>query len=235
MALPDGATPEQIAIAQKKIEGVRRCWTRTRWNFSAADVRYSDSQNALEGGDLGWRALDEIPGTFANVIRTMQAGQVIGPVRGPSGFQLLKLVETRDTAGDAAAPVTEFNARHILVRVDATHPEAEARAKVDTLAARLAGGADFQALAKSDSDDEGTKAAGGDLGWFPADQFGTTFGAQVASLADGAVSKPFRSDAGWNIVQRVGTRQGTGTRAAGGDARSDRPSQAGRRIQPFPA
>ena len=209
VALPDGATPEQIGVAQKKIEGVKALLDKGEMDFPAAAVRYSDSQNALEGGDLGWRALDEIPGTFANVIRTMQAGQVIGPVRGPSGFQLLKLVETRDAAGDAAAPVTEFNARHILVRVDATHPEAEARAKVDTLAARLAGGADFQALAKSDSEDEGTKASGGDLGWFAADQFGTTFGAQVASLADGAVSKPFRSDAGWHIVQRVGARQGT--------------------------
>jgi peptidyl-prolyl cis-trans isomerase SurA len=209
VSLPDGATPEQIAVAQKKIEGIKDLLDKNEMEFSAAAVRYSDSQNALEGGDLGWRALDEIPGTFANVIRTMQAGQVIGPVRGPSGFQLLKLVETRDAGADAAAQVTEFNARHILVRVDATHPEAEARAKVDTLAARLAGGADFQALAKSESEDEGTKASGGDLGWFPADEFGTTFGAQVAALADGAISKPFRSDAGWHIVQRIGTRQGT--------------------------
>ena len=208
VGLPDGATPEQIATAQTKIEGIKALVDKGELDFAAAAVRYSDSQNALEGGDLGWRGLDEIPGTFANVIRTMQAGQVIGPVRGPSGFQLLKLVEIRDAAGDAGTPVTEFNARHILVRVDATHPEADARAKVDTLAARLAGGADFQALAKENSEDENTKASGGDLGWFAADQFGTTFGAQIAALADGGVSKPFRSDAGWHIVQRVGTRQG---------------------------
>jgi peptidyl-prolyl cis-trans isomerase SurA len=211
--LPDGATAEQIGVAQKKIEGVKALIDKGELDFSAAAVRYSDAQNALEGGDLGWRGLDEIPPSFANVIRTMQPGQVIGPIRGPSGFQLVKLVEQRDASGEAGQAVTEFHARHILARVDDTHPEAAARAKIDTLAARLAGGADFQALAKENSDDENTKAQGGDLGWFASDQFGTAFGSQVAALADGGVSKPFRSDAGWHIVQRVGTRQGQGNQS----------------------
>ena len=91
--------------------------------------------------------------------------------------------------------------------------------------ARLAGGADFQTLAREGSDDADSKAQGGDLGWFPSDRFGTTFGAQVASLADGAVSKPFRSDAGWHIVQRVGTRQGK----ADQDRRSQMREAIGRR------
>ena len=211
--LPDGATADQIAVAQKKIEGIKALIDKGELEFNAAAVRYSDAQNALEGGDLGWRGLDEIPPTFANVIRTMQPGQVIGPIRGPSGFQLVKLVEQREAAGEGGQAVTEFHARHILARVDETHPEAAARAKIDTLAARLAGGADFQSLAKESSDDENTKAQGGDLGWFASDQYGLAFGTQVAALADGGVSKPFRSDAGWHIVQRVGTRQGQGNQS----------------------
>ena len=82
-----------------------------------------------------------------------------------------------------------------------------------SISARLAGGADFQTLAKEDSDDADTKAQGGDLGWFDSDKFGTTFGAQVAALQDGGISKPFRTDAGWHIVQRVGTRQGQGNQS----------------------
>ena len=207
VSLPDGATAEQIATGQKKIEGIKALIDKGEMDFAAASVRYSDAPNALEGGDLGWRGLDEIPPTFANVIRTMQAGQVIGPIRGPSGFQLVKLVELRDATA-AATPVTEFHARHILARIDDKHPEAAARQKIETLSARLVGGADFEALAKSDSEDDLTKAQGGDLGWFPSDRFGPTFGSQVAALADGGVSKPFRTDAGYHIVQRVGTRQG---------------------------
>ncbi|WP_052116308.1 peptidylprolyl isomerase, partial [Noviluteimonas dokdonensis] len=205
--LPDGATAEQIATGQKKIEGIKALIDKGELEFNAAAVRYSDAPNALEGGDLGWRGLDEIPPTFANVIRSMQTGQVIGPIRGPSGFQLVKLVEQRDATGEGT-PVTEFHARHILARVDDAHPETAARQKIETLSARLAGGADFEALAKSDSEDADTKSQGGDLGWFPSDRFGPTFGSQVAALADGGVSKPFRTDAGFHIVQRVGTRQG---------------------------
>jgi peptidyl-prolyl cis-trans isomerase SurA len=208
VAIPDGATAEQIATGQKKIEGIKALIDKGEMDFAAASVRYSDAPNALEGGDLGWRGLDEIPPTFANVIRTMQAGQVIGPIRGPSGFQLVRLVEQRDAAA-AAEPVTEFHARHILALIDDKHPESAARQKIETLSARLAGGADFEALAKSDSEDAQTKAEGGDLGWFAADRYGTTFGSQLAALSDGGVSKPFRTDAGYHIVQRIGTRQGT--------------------------
>ena len=208
VAVPDGATADQIATGQKKIDGIKALLDKGEMDFAAAAVRYSDSQNALEGGDLGWRGADEIPASFANVIRNMAPGQVIGPIRGPSGFQLVKLIETRDASADAAPPVTEFHARHILARVDGAHTDAQARAKIDTLAARLKGGADFATLAKEASDDDGTRNQGGDLGWFASDAFGPAFGAQVAALADGGVSEPFRSDAGWHIVQRIATRQG---------------------------
>jgi len=213
VALPDGATPEQIATGQQKIEGIKGLLDRGEMDFAAAAVRYSDSPNALDGGDLGWRGIDEIPPAFVNLLRDMQPGQVVGPIRGSSGFQLIRLVETRDAAAQAGAgTVTEYNARHILVRTDDDTSEAAARARIDEIAARIAGGADFAAQAREHSEDENNRQQGGDLGWFAGDAFGTAFGAQVAALADGAVSAPFRSDAGWHIVQRIGTRE-----RAGGD------------------
>ena len=68
VATPDGATPEQLATAQKKIEGVKALIDKGEMTFAAAAVRYSDSPNALEGGDLGWRGLNEIPPAFAQTI-----------------------------------------------------------------------------------------------------------------------------------------------------------------------
>jgi peptidyl-prolyl cis-trans isomerase SurA len=208
VGLPDGATAEQIATGQKKVDGVKSLIDKGELDFSAAAVRYSDSPNALEGGDLGWRSLDEIPNAFAQMISNLQPGQVVGPLRGPSGFQLLKLVEVRDASQSSDHQmVTEYHARHILVRVNEAQTAEAAKAKIDTLRARIVGGADFQAVAKESSEDTNSRGQGGDLGWFPADAFGPDFGKQVEGIADGGVSEPFRTDAGWHIVQRVATRQ----------------------------
>lgn len=206
VALPDGATAEQIAVGQKKIDGVKALIDKGEMDFAAAAVRYSDSPNALEGGDLGWRSQDEIPTAFAEQIRNLQAGQVVGPIRGPSGFQLVKLVETRDAA-QGTGQVTQYQARNILIRIDDKTNEAQAKAKIDTLRARIAGGADFAETAKENSQDDRTREKGGDLGWFSDETYGADFGKMVAGLRDGQVSEPFRTSAGLNLVQRVAVRQ----------------------------
>lgn len=208
VGLPEGATAEQISTARSKIEGVQGLIDRGEMDFSAAAVRYSDSPNALEGGDLGWRSLDEIPAAFAALVKNMKPGDVSAPLRGASGFQLLKLVEVRDEsqAGSTNA-ITQVRASHILIRIDDTTSEAAAKAKIDTIAARLKGGADFAEVARQESQDLNSQAKGGDLGWFVPEQYGTDFGGQIAALGDGQISAPFRTDAGWHIAQRVATRQ----------------------------
>ena len=209
IATPDGADANQIATGKQKADGVKALLDKGELDFNAAAVRYSDSPNALEGGDLGWRSMDEIPQAFLQVMQDMKAGDVVGPLRGPSGFQLLKLVEVRDAnaAASTGQTITEYHARHILVRVTEQQNDAAAKAKIDTLRARIAGGADFQAVARDASEDTNSRGQGGDLGWFPVDAFGPDFGRQVEGVTDGNVSQPFRTDAGWHVVQRVATRQ----------------------------
>ncbi len=207
VALPDGATQEQIDTAQEKIDGIKALIDRGDMEFTAAAVRYSDSPNALEGGDLGWRRVDEIPPAFGSAVRSMQPGDILGPTRGPSGFQLLQLVDVRDGASGAGTQ-TQYQARHILIRSGAGGAQdAEARARAEALRARIAAGEDFAAVAAEASEDPSSAANGGDLGWFGANDFGPDFGAQVAPLQDGEVSEPFRTQAGWHVVQRLASRQ----------------------------
>lgn len=208
VALPEGATAEQIETAQRKIEGIKSLLERGEMEFSAAAVRYSDGPNALEGGDLGWRGADQIPPSFANTIRNLQTGQFFGPIRGPSGFQLIKLDDTRN-ADAGGATVTQYQARHILIRAgdEAKISDAEAKAKLETLRARIEGGADFIELAQKNSEDTVSRVRGGDLGWFAQDDYGPEFGGVITALADGGLSQPFKTQAGWHLVQRIGTRQ----------------------------
>lgn len=214
VGLPEGATAEQIGTAEKKIAGVKTLIDNGEMDFNAAAVRYSDSPNALEGGDLGWRSNDEIPAAFSAMLKDLAPGQMVGPLRGPSGFQLLKLLEVRDAAQGGVQAVTEYNARHILVRVTEVQDLATAKAKIDTLRARIAGGADFATVASESSEDANSRGQGGDLGWFDANAFGPAFGNAVTGVDDGGVSAPFRTEAGWHIVQRIGSRQTDGSSAS---------------------
>jgi len=95
VGLPEGATPEQAATAQQKIQGISQVIAKGELDFRAAAIRYSDAQNALDGGEIGWRTLDAIPPVFASLVREMKPGQVSAAIRGPSGYQLINLVEVR--------------------------------------------------------------------------------------------------------------------------------------------
>lgn len=209
VGLPEGATAEQIATGQKKIDGIKGLIDRGEMDFSAAAVRYSDSPNALEGGDLGWRPASEIPPAFAETVKSMSVGQIIGPIRGGSGFQLIRLVDTRTGAAATPGQITQYHLRHILVQGD----DATAEAKLDTLRARVRGGADFSKLASEESQDANTRGQGGDLGWMTLDTFGPELGPKLAALKDGEVTPPIKTPGGWHLIQVVSRRQ----QAAGDD------------------
>ncbi|HBK57761.1 MAG TPA: molecular chaperone SurA [Xanthomonadales bacterium] len=203
VALPENPTPEQIETARTKIEGVKQLIDRGEMDFTAAAIRYSDSPNALEGGDLGWRSADEIPPLFINVVKAMQPGEITDPIRGPTGLQLLTVLERRQAG---AQQVTQYRASHLMIRTSEIVDSEQARAKVDVLRRRIEAGEPFADVAKTESDDTATRALGGDMGWFEANEWGTSVGAVVASLADGELSQPFQSELGWHLIQRVGER-----------------------------
>lgn len=225
VALPAGATPEQIATGQKKIDGIKGLIDRKEMDFTAAAIRYSDASNALDGGDLGWRSAQEIPAAFAQIVGNMKPGDVAGPIRGATGFQLLKLVETRD-GGSGLGTITQYHTRQILVKSADPANDPKGKARAETLRARLTGGANFAKIAASDSDDPVGRANGGDIGWRTQDGLGAEIGAAVAALRDGETSQPVQTKDGWVITQRVASRQGV---AASDDQRGAMREAIGRR------
>jgi peptidyl-prolyl cis-trans isomerase SurA len=202
ITLPDGASPEQIAAAQAKAEDVSR-QIQGGMDFAAAAIRYSDAQNALDGGDLGWRSYDELPPAFAEIAEKLQIGQSAPPVRGPNGFHIIKLIERREAASDL---VTEYHARHILVRITEIVSAAQAEKTIRDLRARILAGEDFAKLAKEFSNDTGTANLGGDMGWFVKGAYGSKIAEMLTETKVGEISEPFLSDAGWHILEPLATR-----------------------------
>lgn len=203
VALPDGATPEQLAKAQEKIARIKAMIDKGEMDFSSAAIRFSDSQNALEGGEIGWRTADSIPPAFVNILKEMKPGEVTNPVRGPSGYQLIKLIETRDQEKQMT---TQYHALGIMIPVKAGDNAEVARQKAEELHARVVAGEDFAKLARENSAAEMNAAKGGDMGWFEQNDWGQIIGGKLELLSDGELSDVFKTDVGWHFIKRLGTR-----------------------------
>ena len=203
VGVPDGASAAQIQAAREKAEMVKK-ELDGGLDFASAAIRYSDGQQALEGGDLGWRKFNEVPNAFADQIAGMQPGEVTQPMRGPSGFHILKLVDLREPQQEL---VREYNARHILIKTSELVSANDALDTVRDIRRRIEGGDDFAEMAKEFSEDTATANLGGDMGWFEIGAYGTRVEQVLNGLADGQLSEPFQTEVGWHLMQRLATRE----------------------------
>lgn len=203
ISIPSGAGPADIQNAQKKAEQALAA-IKGGMSFKAAAIRFSDAPDALDGGDLGWRRMDEVPAAFVDTISNLKPGEVSGILHGPTGFHILQLIGQR---APSKQMVTEYHARQILIRPSELVSPAQAQQKAEDLYNRIVKKhEDFAKLAKDDSNDDTTANAGGDMGWFQQNDWGSLVGQKLAELKDGEVSQPFQSEAGWHILQRLGSR-----------------------------
>ncbi|NID04309.1 peptidylprolyl isomerase [Luteibacter jiangsuensis] len=204
ISTPAGGGANDIAQAQAKAEEAIKA-IKGGMDFNAAAIRFSDAPDALDGGDLGWRRLDEVPPAFADAVATLKPGETTAALRGPTGFHILKLVDTRQPGRQI---VTEYHARQILIKPSEIVTPEQAEKKAQDLYTRIVDKKeDFAKLAKDESKDTTTANNGGDMGWFAKDAWGQAIGAQIDQLKDNEVSHPIQTDAGWIVLQRLGSRQ----------------------------
>lgn len=197
------ATPEEVdeGLAQA-LEIYERL--QAGGDFAELAVSYSDGQSALEGGTIGWRSGDQLPTLFADIVPGMQAGQFSEPVRSASGYHLIKLDEVR---GGEIIIEDQTHLRHVLIVPNEVLDDENARQRLIMIREQIIEGDDFEAIATVVSEDPGSAANGGDLGWNGPDSFVPEFQAVVKSLEIGELSEPFRSPFGWHIAEVLGRRQ----------------------------
>lgn len=203
VALPEGASPGEIRAARRKADGIVEQLKKGA-DFSRVAVARSQGQKALEGGDLGWRKADQLPSWFRSALKDLQKGDISAPIRSPSGFHIVKLLDKR---GDRKLLQEQFHVRHILIRPNEVRSDFEAGEVAKSLYKRLQSGADFSDLARTYSDDTGTALNGGDLGWVSPNDMVPAFRDQMMNVPLNKVSIPFRSRFGWHILEVRGKRK----------------------------
>ena len=207
IAVPDGASSEEIAGARTRAERVLG-EIRGGADFASMAVTHSDGQQALEGGDLGWRPASDLPTMFGDAIDRLRIGDVTEPIRSASGFHLVKLIDKR---GSERQMVRQTRARHILITLDELTDDTAARRQLSTLHERIVNGQEFGELARIHSDDTGSAPKGGELGWIDPGNTIPVFERMMDSLEPGGLSEPFRTQFGWHIVQVLERRERDGT------------------------
>lgn len=199
IAVPEAATPQQVEAARAEAQQVQ-ARAGLGSDFTKLAIEHSDGQRAMEGGDLGWRTGNQLPAIFSEEVRNMSANQISNPIRSPSGYHLVKLVDVRG-GGNSKPMVQQTRARHILLK------DSDGQAKLTQMRSTVLSGGDFAELAKQHSADKGSGAKGGELGWAVPGTYVTEFEEALRNLKDNEISQPFRTQFGWHIVQLLERRQ----------------------------
>lgn len=194
---PEAASPETLvelkARAEKALAEIR-----AGANFSQVSAAYSDAQNALQGGNLGWRPEAQLPSLFAQPVKSLKVGEATEVLQSPNGFHIVLL---RDKRGkNVQLIVKQTHARHILVKTNEVVSDDDARHRLQQLRERVNNGSDFAELAKLHSDDLSANR-GGDLNWLNPGDTVPDFERAMDALKPGEVSEPIRSPFGWHLIQ----------------------------------
>jgi len=202
VAVSENASAKAVKKAEAKAKDlVRRL--RGGANFAQLAVRFSAGRRALEGGDLGWFPMGQVPSLAQEAARSLAPGEFTEPVRSPSGYHIIKLTDLKDSGPKI---VNQTKARHILIRTNELVSDDDARAHLEQLRIRIGGGDDFATLARSHSDDTGSALKGGDLGWISPGDTVPEFEKALRTLVPNHVSTPFKSTFGWHIIQVIARR-----------------------------
>src|ERR1700733_14928889 len=203
LSLPEAATPQQLDEITKKAQDLAARASKGE-DFAQLAIANSNSQTALDGGQLGWRKGTQLPEFILQLVTKMKPGEVSEPVRTPSGFHIVKLNERR--SGEAQVIINQIHVRHILMKPNELDDDETVRQKLSRLRDRALKGEDFAGLASTNSADPGSAPDGGDLGWTGPGTFVPEFDKAIADLKPNEISEPFKTRYGWHIVQMLGTR-----------------------------
>lgn len=173
-------------------------------SFQETAVKLSDGQNALEGGDLGWRNASQLPSLFAEQAKSMNVGDVAPPIRSANGFHIIKLLDLR---GGESHFVKQTRVRHILIKPNEIRSLDEAEALANKIRNDLLTGKEFAAMAKTFSEDPSSARNGGELDWITPGSLVPEFEKVMDNIQIGKISKPFLTQYGWHILEVLERRE----------------------------
>ena len=202
IGVPLNATARQRDAARDRAQKLRQRVLDGE-NFAELAIAYSEAQNALQGGSLGWRKRNALPTAFVAHVTQLEPGDMAELITTGSGVHVVRLDEVR-----GGEPIIEeqWDLRHILLQPNEIRGIDATRSELAEIRERIVAGESFGALARAYSADPGSATEGGALGWVSPQELDPAFAAGVAELEEDEISEPIRSSFGWHIAERSGVR-----------------------------
>ena len=202
LSFPNNPTPRVIATTKKSAENILAN-LKNGADFTKTAMAKSDSQQALNGGNLGWRRIGNIPTIFIKYVPNMQLNEIVGPIQSTNGFHIIKLVNKR--IGNTT-PHIETHVRQILIKPSINTSDQEARNNLIKIREQILKGKDFANLAERKSEELSTATKGGGLGWLTEKAVLPKFYKEMQTLKNGELSQPFKTELGWHLIQVLDRR-----------------------------
>ena len=205
IAVPENSSEQEAADLKIKAQQIVQRAKRGE-SFAALAQAFSQAlDKGANGGEMGLRPADRYPSLFIDSTQNLNKGEVSDPVRSGAGFHILKVLDKKQSEMSNTL-IVQTRARHILLRTGSELSEAAARNRLVTYKQRVQAGTDFADLARQFSQD-GSAAAGGDLGWASPGQFVPEFEEVLTSLRPGQISDPLISRFGAHLIQVMERRE----------------------------
>lgn len=188
-----------LKAAYHSLDSIRSLIVDGKESFADAARKNSIDRSAqYNGGDLGWMSAGRYPYSFENVAFATADGEISPVFETPFGLHIIKVDGHREARGEVLA-------QHILCLTQGLSEDEQAakETEINEIYAQLMAGADFDTLAKEKSEDPGSAQNGGKLPWFGTGRMVPEFEEMAFSLADGEISKPFRTSYGWHIIKKL--------------------------------
>ena len=201
--LPLGSTYDEKEANRMKLDSIRTAIVNGSADFGEMAVRYSSDRSArVNNGSMGYINVNSYPYPFEKTAWETPVGEISPVIEdAPFGFHIIRVEDERPNPG-------KVEARHILKLTNGLSEEegTAKKAQIDSIYNLLASGGDFDAIARAESEDPGSAANGGRLGWFGPGEMVKEFEDAAFGLKDGGISAPFKTAYGYHIVQTLAHR-----------------------------
>ena len=201
-SISENPSIQEKADAKNKIKMVRDKFSNGE-KFSDLARNYSDSGNALSGGDLGWRRITEVPQMFLEELENVDSGKISNMIENNNGYYIFYLEDKKVVEN---IKIEERKVRHILIKTNAIVSDEMAENLLIELKNRIENGEPFSDIARAHSEDTISASSGGDLDWAASGSYVPEFEDKIDTLELNKVSEPFLTQFGWHILEVLDKR-----------------------------